>query len=164
MSKPIKVTNRSVGTVVYAIPELNIRRVFNVNESKDIPLKELNACYNMHGGAELIKHDLMVEDRDWVKNTFDAPVEYFWGYEEIQKCLLEDDTELFSETLDYAPSGVIDIIKLMAWKLPIKDLNKIQVLRDKLGFDVLAAVQIMAPPGEAAPAAPKAGRRRREEA
>lgn len=164
-NKPIKVTNRSDGTVTYHLPELNnTRRVFNIGESKDITEKELNALFQMNGGAELIRHFLMVEDREWVKKTFDAPIEYFWSKEEIKRCLLEEDKELFSETLDYAPQGVIDIIKLLAWQLPISDLNKIQVIRDKLGFDVLGAIEIMKKPEGALPRNTAPGRRRREEA
>lgn len=164
-NKLIKVLNRSDGTVTYHLPELNnTRRVFNLGESKDISEKELNALFQMNGGAELIRHFLMVEDREWVKKTFDAPIEYFWGYDEVKKCLLEDDVELFSETLDYAPQGVIDIIKLLSWQLPVKDLNKIHIIMEKLGFDVLGAIEVMKKPSDKPTKETKQGRRRREEA
>lgn len=164
-NKLIKVLNRSDGIVTYHLPELNnTRRVFNLGESKDISEKELNALFQMNGGAELIRHFLMVDDREWVKKTFDAPIEYFWGYDEVKKCLLEDDVEWFSETLDYAPQGVIDIIKLLSWQLPVKDLNKIHIIMEKLGFDVLGAIEVMKKPTDNLPKETKQGRRRREEA
>ena len=161
--KQIKLTNRSDGIVTYSLPELNIRRVFNIQESKEVPEKELNALWQTDGGAQLIRHYLKVEDIDWVKKTFEVPVEYFWSIDEIKKCIIEDDLELFAETLDYAPRGVIDLIKQYSWRIPLNDLNKIQIIRDKLGFDVLAAIKIMAPPEDAQKPIEKQERRRRRE-
>lgn len=94
---------------------------------------------------------------------WDAPIEYFWQNEEIKACILEDDLELFKETLDYAPAGVIDLIKTISWKLPLSDLNKIAAIRDKTGFDVHMAAQVMADGGDK-PKANKGPQRRRREA
>jgi len=120
----MKVTNRSTGLVVYAIPEMHVRRVFSIGETKDIEENELNQLFQLPGGAELLKDSLLVHDKEWVKKTWDAPIEYFWGVPEVKKCILEDSIELFKETLEYAPAGVIDLIKEIAWKLPCNDLNK----------------------------------------
>lgn len=143
----MKVINRSDGNVVYALPELNIRRVFTAGESKDVSEQELNALWQIDGGAELLKHELMVQDQEWVDKTMpNAPIEYFWGPEEVKKCLLEDPLDLFEETLDYAPKGVVDLIKRLSWQIPITDLNKMKVIQDKTGFDVLAAIEVMKKP------------------
>lgn len=160
----MKVINRSDGTLVYELPELNVRRVFNVGETKEIPEAELEALFQTDGGHVLIKDYLLVEDRDWVKAHWDAPIEYFWQNEQVKKCLLEDPIDLFEETLDFAPAGVIDLIKTFAWRLPISDLNKIAAIKNKTGFDVLLAIEVMKPTDGAAQAAPnKPQRRRREE-
>lgn len=162
--KYFKVTNRSDGTAGYELPELNVRRVFSLNESKDIPEKELKALSQTDGGAELIKHYLMVEDKDWVKeNLPNAPIEYFWGINEIKKCMLEDDAELFAETLEYAPRGIVDLIKFLSWKMPLTDLNKVNIIQEKLGFNVQAAIAIMSNTSQAKPTAAKERKRRREE-
>lgn len=159
----IKVTNRSDGNVTYTLEELRVRRVFNINETKEIDEAELEALYQTDGGQRLIKDYLLVQDKEWVRKHWDAPIEYFWGQPEVKKCLLEDDLDLFKETLDYAPAGVLDLIKTLAWRLPITDLNKIGAIRDKTGFDVLLAIESMKSPGTNTTAAPQPTRRRREE-
>lgn len=159
----MKVTNRSDGNVTYALPELNTRRVFTPWEHKEIDEKELEALYATDGGAALIKDYLMVQDKNWVEAHFDAPIEYFWGEEEIKKCLLEEPLDLFEETLDYAPDGVIDLMKYYAWSMPLSDLNKIKVFGDKTGFNVLGSIEIMKSPEGTEVSSTPARRRRREE-
>lgn len=141
----ITVTNRSTGTVAYSIPEMKVNRLFSVGETKPITEKELNALWSRHGGAVLIMNDLQVNDKEWCKKHWNVPIEYFWGHEEIKKCLMEDSVELFSETIDYAPGGVIEIIKQLAWQLPLSDRNKAHVLREKLNFDVENVIKVMTP-------------------
>lgn len=160
----MKVTNRSDGNVTYNLEEMHIRRVFAPNENKDIEVKELDTLFQLDGGAELIKHHLLVHDREWVEKRWDAPEEYFWTYEDVMNCVKNDTLELFAETLDFAPQGVIELIKMAAWRLPLTDLNKINVIRTKLNFDVQAAVQIMSTAAPAAePKNPKARLRQRKE-
>lgn len=140
----MKVINRSDSTVTYELPELSVRRTFSPGEEKDITGKELETLYQQTGGYPLIKDFLLVGDRDWVLRHYpDAPIEYFWNFDDIRKCILEDSPELFSETLDYAPEGVVDVIKRLAWQLPMTDLNKVEALREKTGFDAQAATQLM---------------------
>lgn len=139
----MKVFNRSDSNVTYSLPELNTRRVFALGESKDLESKEMEALWQMDGGMTIIKDYLCVDDRDWVAKHWDAPIEYFWTTDDVKKCLLEDSLELFQETLEYAPAGVIDLIKMLSWQLPVRDLNKIEALRQATGFDTLAAIEVM---------------------
>lgn len=158
----MKVINRSDGNVAYSLPEMNMRRVFTPWETKDVSAEELEALYATDGGADLIKGYLLIDDEKWVNQHFDAPIEYFWKEEEIKKCILEDPLDLFEETLDYAPDGVIDLIKYYSWTIPLTDLNKIKVLQDKTGFDTLGSIEVMkGPDGETAPT-PHERRRKRE--
>lgn len=160
----MKVTNRSDSRVVYNLPELNnTRRLFEVGETKELTNKEMDALYQLAGGAELVKDYLLIEDRQWVfKNCGEVPTEYYWNTPEITKCILEDPLDLFAETLDYAPAGVLDVLKRLAWTLPLTDLNKIKAIEDKLGFDVQAAVKIMAVPGAFEQTSKKGQRLRKE--
>ena len=162
----VKVYNRSTGVVGYSIPEMNITRTFNIGEVKNIDLSELEMLFQMAGGAELIVEDLMVCDKNWVNEHFEAPIEYWWTPDKIKKCVLEDDLDLFAETLDYAPEGVVEYIKQFSWQLPLTDLNKIKILQEKTGFDCLAAVEIMKSNADKVTditEQPKKERRRREE-
>lgn len=144
----MKVVNRSDGQVVYVLPELNIRRVFNIGEDKDLENDEVEALWQSPGGVELIQNYLLIEDKEWIKNHWrEVPLEYFWSIEDIKKCLLEDPIDLFQETLDYAPDGVLDIMKRLSWQLPLNDLNKMDAIQNhkRLMFNVQAAIKNMKP-------------------
>ena len=159
----IKVYNRSTGMVYYSLPELGIRRAFNLGEIKNIDEKELEALSQIDGGLILLKENLLVDDKDWVEKHFEAPIEYWWKPEKIKKAMLEDSLELFSETLDYAPEGVLDFIKMFSWQVPLTDLNKIAVLKEKTGFDAQAAALLMKKNNTESEQAPTRRKRLREE-
>lgn len=140
----MKVTNRSDSIAAYELDEMKVKRNFAPNETKDIPTKELETLYQQEGGYNLIKDFLMVHDKKWVEEHFpDVPIEYFWTVADIKNCLLTDPEDLFEETLDYAPQGVLDIMKNLSWQLPISDYTKMEAMRKKLGFDVRHAIEIM---------------------
>lgn len=139
----MKVTNRATHFVGYSLPELKIIRDFSPNETKTISVNEMNALWQSPGGARLIESYLLIDDKDWVNKHFDPEIEYFWTEEDVKNCLLNDDIDLFRETLEYAPEGVLSIIKDMAWRMPLSDLNKCQAIKEILGFDVLKAAEIM---------------------
>ena len=44
------------------------------------------------------------------------------------------------DCLDFAPEGIIDLIKHLAIQLPMTDTEKCKALKDKTGYDVLAAL------------------------
>lgn len=160
----MKVYNRSDSNITYSLPEMNIRRVFALGESKELDEKEMNALYQMDGGKTLIEEYLLVDDEEWCNKHFseEPALEYFWKPDDIKKCLLQDELALFQETLEYAPLGVIDLIKMYAWQLPISDLNKIEAIKQATGFDVLAAIEVMSAAKPRA-AAPKKERLRKRE-
>lgn len=159
----IKVYNRSVGEVVYALPEMNINRIFAIGETKNLEESELEALSQSYGGLRILQHDLLVEDKAWVAAHFDAPIEYWWKPDKIKDAMLNDSIELFTETLDYAPEGVIEYIKMYAYKLPLTDLNKIEALRAKTDFDAMAAAEFMKEDTAPKATAPTRTRLRREE-
>lgn len=141
----MKVMNRDVGQTGYHLPELQIRRVFNVGEIKELKEEEILLLYNTDAGRLMLCQILQIQNKDFVREHIwpEAPIEYFWTKEQIRKCLEEDSVELFSETLDYAPEGVINILKDLAWRLPLTDLNKCNIMKTKLGFDPIKAHEVM---------------------
>jgi hypothetical protein len=44
------------------------------------------------------------------------------------------------DCLDFAPDGVLDLVKKLSVDLPLSDYNKRQALKEKLGFDVDKAI------------------------
>ena len=140
--KMYKVKNRSASTVGYNIPDMNIKRFFNINETKLISFDELQQLSYQMGGKALLREVLQVENAD-VVSDLDMKVEpEYWMNEDKIKELILDVTKQdeFLDCLDFAPEGVIDLIKDLSIKLPMTDLNKIKALKNKTGFDVQLAI------------------------
>ena len=53
----------------------------------------------------------------------------------------EGSLDEFLDCLDFAPVGVIDLIKRYAVALPLNDYNKRKAIKDKLGYDIDAAIK-----------------------
>ena len=58
----------------------------------------------------------------------------------VKDLILTGSYEAFLDALDFAPIGIIDLIKSMSVSLPIQDINKREALKNKLGFDVDRAI------------------------
>lgn len=131
------VKNRSSSMVVYRIPESNLRRQFAPGETKRIPFGELEKLTYQQGGRELLEQFLQIVDEAATSdlNVHREP-EYDMTEDQIKDLLLKGSLDAFLDALDFSPLGVIDLIKTMAVKLPLTDLNKRKALKDKTGFDV----------------------------
>ena len=137
----IKVKNRSAGQVVYRIPEDNIRRIFAAGETKNIPLGELEKLTYQAGGKELIASYLQLTDpRATDELNVHTEPEYWMSEQEILDLLQNGSQEAFLDALDFAPQGVIDLIKDMAVKIRLNDYNKREAIKAKTGFDVSVAL------------------------
>ena len=131
------VKNRSASTVVYKIPESNLRREFAPGETKRIPFGELEKLTYQQVGREMLEQFLqMVDEAVTTDLNVHREVEYDMSEEQVKDLLLSGSLDAFLDALDFAPIGVIDLIKSMAVKLPLTDLNKRKALKDKTGFDV----------------------------
>ena len=62
--------------------------------------------------------------------------EYWLDDEGVKNLLLKGSLDEFLDCLDFAPSGVIDLIKKYAIALPLNDVAKREALLKKTGFDV----------------------------
>ena len=141
-NKIYKVTNRSGSTVVYSIPEDNINKEFAPGESKSVSYAELEKLSNRPGGMELINNYLLINDIEAVsKLDIPAEPEYFYGEEEIKKLLISGSTDELLDALDFAPNGVIELIKAFAVSLPLNDVAKRDAILKKTGFNVTQAIQ-----------------------
>ena len=131
------VKNRSSSVVVYRIPELNLRREFAPGETKPIPFGELEKLTYQEGGRELLENFLQIIDEIPTKElNINREVEYDMSEAQIRDLLLNGSLDAFLDALDFAPIGVIDLIKTMSVQLPLTDLNKRRALKEKTGFDV----------------------------
>lgn len=142
-NKMYNVKNRSASMVVYKIPEEGIRREFAPGETKRISYGELEKLSYQSGGRSLMTNFLQITDDEVINNlNIHAENEYFISEEQIIDLLkTEGNMDAFLDCLDYAPVGVIDLIKQFAVSLPLNSLEKRQAIKEKTGFDVNQALQ-----------------------
>ena len=142
MNDICNVKNRSGSHVVYNIPELGVRRSFAPGEVKKISFEELEKLTYQAGGMEIITRFLQVQDNA-VLNNFNMKVEpeYHLDEKQIAQIIAHGSLDEFLDTLDFAPDGVIDLIKRMAIQMPMTDYNKMKALKEKTGLDVEAALK-----------------------
>lgn len=135
------VKNRSSSMVVYRIPETNLRREFQPGETKRIPFGELEKLTYQPGGHALLEEFLQIVDEAVTTNlNVRREVEYDMSEAQIRDLLTVGSLDAFLDALDFAPMGVIDLIKTMAVSLPLEDYSKRKALLDKTGFDVDKAI------------------------
>lgn len=160
MGRKISVKNRSAGSVVYSVPDMKIRRDFLPGEVKVVDSDELRQLSYRQGGRLIIAEYLQILDAP-VREEINGPVEpeYNFGDEEVKQLILHGSLDSFLDALDFAPVGVIDMIKKYAVELPMADMNKMAAMKEKLGFDVRTAIDTQREEEGDAPAAPKKQRR-----
>ena len=139
--KIFRIKNRSAGMIVYRIPEDNIRREFAPGEVKSIPFSELEKLSFQAGGQMMMNNFLQVQDVE-AQQELNIPVEQEYNYSEqdIMKIMESGSLDEFLDMLDFAPIGVMDLIKKFSVSLPLNDIEKRRALKNKTGFDVNAAL------------------------
>ena len=118
----IKVTNRDSGSVGYSIPELGVRRKFAQGEVKELTMNELRKLSYLPGGQVILKDCLIVHNEEALRELNpDYEPEYFYTEADIRELLLKGTEAQFLDCLDFAPEGVIELLKQLAVKLEIND-------------------------------------------
>lgn len=140
----IKVLNRDNGTVGYTIPDLNnLHRNFQPKEEKEVTMEELRKLSYLPGGETIIRDCLIIENEEALKELLsDVEPEYFYTEEDIKTLLISGTIDQFMDCLDFAPTGVIDLVKDLAVKMEVNDIRKRQAILEKTGFDVSKAIEI----------------------
>lgn len=162
-----EVKNRSASVVVYKIPETGLRREFAPGEIKRITFDELEKLTYQEGGRELLENFLQILTEEVTQDlNVRTEVEYKMSEEQVIDLLKEGSLDAFLDALDFAPVGVIDLIKVMAVQLPLENTQKKEALKKKTGFDVDAAIRHQkeeVEPEETPIDAPVTGRRVKKE-
>ena len=141
MAEFVTVENRSAGTVVYNIPDRQIRRELAPRQTIRVPKEEIEALAYTAGGMNLIRNHLLVRDEQMLDdlNVHREP-EYYWNADKVAALIKTGTMDEFLDALDFAPEGVIDMIKDLSVQLPLNDYSKRNALKQKTGFDVDAAI------------------------
>lgn len=142
MNKLYIVKNRSASEVIYSIPEDGIRRPFAPGETKRISLGELQKLGYQPGGREIMTNFLQIQEEEATEELgIHREVEYDMSEQQIVELLKSGSMDALLDALDFAPTGVIDLIKTFAVQLPLNDMEKCNAIKKKTGFDVMAAIK-----------------------
>jgi hypothetical protein len=140
----IKVKNRDNGTVGYTIPDLgNLHRNFAAGETKEISMEELRKLAWIPGGDVIIKDYFIIENEEAVNELLsDVEPEYFYTEDDIKEILTTGTLDQLKDTLDFAPEGVVELVKSLAVELQLNDVAKRDYILEKTGFNVTTAISI----------------------
>lgn len=142
MKQNVSVKNRSSGMVIYKIPEHNIRREFSVGEEKQIPYEELVWLSHQPGGRNLMQDMLQIKNPNATSSlNIHTEPEYNMDEEDIIDLLKNGSLDSLLDALDFAPTGVIQMIKDLSVSLPLYDMQKREAILKATGFNVSAAIE-----------------------
>ena len=149
MNETVKVLNRFLGQTTYVIPELHIRRTFQRGAEQEVPFKELQYLKYQAGGEEMLRNILMIEDEEALEKLVgDVEPEYHYTESDVENLLLNGSLEQLEDALDFAPLGVIELIKEKAVSLKLSDINKRDAIAKKTEFNVTKAIELLADDGK----------------
>lgn len=143
--KMVKVTNRTRGSLGYTVEDLNnLHRRYSSGETKTVTVEELRKLSWKPGGMYMLQNSLLIHDAEVVKEllNIDVEPEYYYSEKEVVELLTKGSLDQLLDCLDFAPQGVIDLIKKNAVTLKINDISKRKAILEKTGFDVTKAVEI----------------------
>lgn len=136
------VKNRGASWVTYKIPEDGIRRSFAPGEVKRVSDTELEKLTYQPGGMVILSQFLQIQDEVALKNlNIHTEPEYYMSEADVAALIKTGSLDAFLDALDFAPVGVVDLIKKLSLDIPLMDLSKRKALKDKTGLDVDAALK-----------------------
>ncbi len=143
-NKVYLVTNRSASKVIYSVPDLGVKlREFQPGETKKISFEELEGLNYQPGGPNLIANYLQLQDVE-AQQTFIGQVEpeYNMSIDQVKELILHGSLDEWLDCLDFAPEGVIDIIKELSVELPLTDTRKMETFQQKFNVNLANAIKL----------------------
>ena len=143
-NKVYLVTNRSASKVIYSVPDLGVKiREFQPGETKKISFEELEGLNYQPGGPSLIANYLQIQDVK-AQQTLIGQVEpeYNMSIDQVKELILHGSLDEWLDCLDFAPEGVIDIIKELSVELPLTDTRKMETFQQKFNVNLANAIKL----------------------
>lgn len=139
----IRIENRANAIVSYHVPESKVVRRFVANEIKEVPMGELRQAIQIPGTKRLIESNLIIHSKEAVEELLpDAEPEYFYNAKDVDFLLERGSLDQLKDALDFAPEGVVGLIKEQAVKTELNDMKKREAILEQTGFDVTKAIDI----------------------
>ena len=139
----VRVENRANAIVCYRVPESKIIRRFVAGEVKEIEMGELRQAIQIPGTFRLIESNLIIHNKEAVDELLpNAEPEYFYDKNDVDFLLEQGTLDQLKDALDFAPDGVIELIKERAVKGELNDMRKREAILDATNFNVTKAIDI----------------------
>lgn len=140
----IRICNRDNAAVFYDIPEMNgLHRVFQPNEIKEVTLEELIKLSYEPGGMNLLRNNFILDNKEAIDMILGhVEPEYTYTSADVKNLLLNGSLDELLDCLDFAPEGVIELVKTLSVELPLNDVAKREAILEKTNFNVTNAIQI----------------------
>lgn len=149
MKQLMNVKNRSASLVVYKVTldnGMTLRREIRSGETIKVPYEELVKLSYQPGGRTIMESFLQIDAIEARKElSLRTEPEYDMSEAQIIELLRNGSMDAFLDCLDFAPTGVMDLLKKYAVELPLNDSAKRTALKNKTGFDVDKALANNAP-------------------
>lgn len=134
--KLVTVTNRDNGGVTCLLSN-NKAISFNAGETKRVPLDDFIELKSTDGGAKILRDYLVINDKEALEILgLDPEPEYYYSKEDIKKLLSEGSLDQLEDCLNFAPEGIIDLLKDIALEIELPDSRKRALIKDKIGFNI----------------------------
>ena len=142
--KLISLTNRDGGRVGYTIPDMgNLHRTFIPGETKMVTYEELEKLSWVDGGRSLLKNYLIIGDKEAAEEILgEIEPEYYYTKDEVRTLLTQGSLEQLQDALEFAPEGVVELIKKEAVELPVNNVAMRKEILNATKFNVDKAIEI----------------------
>lgn len=141
-NREIKLTNRDNGTVGYTIKDMNLHRTFTGGETKTVTFDEIEKLAWTNGGLSLLKNYLIIQDKEAAEEILgELEPEYYYDKDTVRTLLKDGSLEQLQDTLEFAPKGVIDLIKEESVAMPLNDVAKRKEIKKQTHFDIDGAIR-----------------------
>ena len=138
-TRKIPVKSRATGKITYSIPALRIKRTwFSSGDIINIPIDELIELTTVEGGRRMLDEFLLINDEEARTALYDYELAPEYDYTEAEVIyLLQEatDTQLL-DALDYAPEGVLHLIRSLAVKNKPNTLAKLNAINEKFKINL----------------------------
>lgn len=138
LNTKVAVIKRAKGSVGYKIDTLRVSRSWK-HDAKDpiyIPVAELIELTTIPGGRKLLEEYLIIQDEEARLEVLgiETSPEYLYTEKEINYLLSKGSNEQLLDCLDYAPKGVLDLVKMLAIQNKPDTTVKVEAINKK--FDI----------------------------
>lgn len=144
--KKVMVINRASCSISYNLPELMASRVFRSfgtpGDRMEIADSELKALSYTAGGRILLDSYLMIDDADVTEDLgITTEPEYFYTEDELVALLKKGTMDQLLDCLQFAPEGVLDLLKKVAVDIRLDSTEKRKVIGEHLKVNLDAMIK-----------------------